>query len=137
MKLFHNFLVKDMLNISIILFILCILIVKKQWKIIVILVFIYYFFQIEETQKKIIVPTYLDDIKQFNKKINPNDDYYFRTISKLESLKDKYPHGVVQREQVKVINQMLYNKDIMTNEEEARWNKIRLDILEKGVGGKY
>jgi len=111
---------------SIVLFIFFVLLVKKQWKIILILVFAYYFLQFEQSEPYTTIDKH---IEQVNRAIDEEELYYLEKYQKLESLKDEYPLRKIRMEQVKVINQMLYNVPL-SREQEAKWNQIKLTLME-------
>jgi hypothetical protein len=110
---------------QIVLFIFFLLLINNQWKIIMVLIFIFFYFKLENPAKQKVsleVQTFNDAINKIN--FNQPDNFYYKKFLKLETLKDKYPIGLVRHEQIKTINGMLLQIPL-TEEEESKWLVIR------------
>ena len=90
-----------------------------------VLIFIFFYFKLENPAKQKVsleVQTFNDAINKIN--FNQPDNFYYKKFLKLETLKDKYPIGLVRHEQIKTINGMLLQIPL-TEEEESKWLVIR------------
>jgi hypothetical protein len=116
---------------NIVFFIFCLLIIKRKWNIIVILIFIYLFFKIEESVDVRNLPI-IKEIENLNKIVNSENMSYFESFVYLERLKNKNREhdSKIKKEQVKIINQMLYILPIALDDSlKSKWDEIKLQLL--------
>ena len=112
---------------QIVIFIFFFLLAKRKYNIIITLLFVYAFFRIKKPRDKGL----LEMVAQLSQRVDADDHRFFRDFSRLEKMltKGQYPHSTIRREQLRILNQMLYLAPL-SQTEQLQWARVRAMLLD-------